>query len=52
MNNATLLTLTIFGCGIFFAAFKLPVLTPSVFAGVAGIVDLCIGFKKTTKVIS
>ena len=41
-----------FGCGAVFAAFKLPVPAPTVFAGVAGIIGLWIGYKTLTQIIS
>jgi XapX domain-containing protein len=44
MKDVLLSTLTGFGCGIVFAAFKLPVPAPPVFAGVAGIIGLWIGY--------
>jgi XapX domain-containing protein len=44
MKDIFLSTLTGFGCGVVFAAFKLPVPAPPVFAGVAGIIGLWIGF--------
>jgi XapX domain-containing protein len=44
--------LTGFGCGVVFATFKLPVPAPPVFAGVAGIIGLWIGFTIITRVIS
>ena len=52
MKDILLSTLTGFGCGIVFAAFKLPVPAPPVFAGVAGIIGLWIGFTVLTNVIS
>ena len=52
MKEILLSILTGFGCGVVFAAFKLPVLAPPVFAGVAGIVGLWIGYKKITQIIS
>jgi len=45
-------TLTGFGCGIVFAAFKLPVPAPPIFAGVAGIFGIWIGFTILTQIIS
>jgi XapX domain-containing protein len=44
--------LTGFGCGVVFAAFKLPVPAPPVFAGVAGIIGLWLGYDVITKFIS
>ena len=52
MKDILLSILTGFGCGAIFAAFKLPVPAPPVFAGVAGIIGLWIGFDIITKVIS
>jgi XapX domain-containing protein len=52
MKDVFLSTLTGFGCGVVFAAFKLPVPAPPVFAGVAGIIGLWIGFTVLTKFIS
>jgi XapX domain-containing protein len=44
MKEILLSTLTGFGCGVVFAAFKLPVPAPPVFAGVAGIIGLWFGY--------
>jgi XapX domain-containing protein len=52
MKELILSVLTGFGCGIVFAAFKLPVPAPPVFAGVAGIIGLWSGYSILTKVIS
>jgi XapX domain-containing protein len=52
MKDIFLSTLTGFGCGAVFAAFKLPVPAPPVFAGVAGIIGLWIGFTLLTRFIS
>jgi XapX domain-containing protein len=52
MKEILLSTLTGFGCGVVFAAFKLPVPAPPVFAGVAGIIGLWIGFTVITNIIS
>lgn len=52
MKNIVLSILTGFGCGIVFAAFKLPVPAPQVFAKVAGIIGLWAGFTALTNVIS
>ncbi len=52
MKDIILSTLTGFGCGVVFAAFKLPVPAPPVFAGVAGIIGLWIGFTVLTNFIS
>ena len=52
MRDILLSVITGFGCGVVFAAFKLPVPAPPVFAGVAGIVGLWIGFTTLTRIIS
>jgi len=39
-------------CGIVFAAFKLPVPAPPVFAGVAGIIGLWLGYDAISRFIS
>jgi XapX domain-containing protein len=52
MKELILSILTGFGCGIIFAAFKLPVPAPPVFSGVAGIIGLWSGYAILTKVIS
>lgn len=52
MKDILLSVLTGFGCGAVFAAFKLPVPAPPVFAGVAGIIGLWIGFTILTQIIS
>jgi len=52
MKNVLLSILTGFGCGVVFAAFKLPVPAPPVFAGVAGIIGLWLGFYTLTQIIS
>jgi XapX domain-containing protein len=52
MKDILLSTLTGFGCGVVFAAFKLPVPAPPVFAGVAGIVGLWAGYAILIKVLS
>jgi XapX domain-containing protein len=52
MKDVLISTLTGFGCGVVFAAFKLPVPAPPVFAGVAGIIGLWIGFTTLTQIIS
>jgi XapX domain-containing protein len=44
MKDILLSVLTGFGCGIVFAAFRLPVPAPPVFAGVAGIIGLWLGY--------
>ena len=43
MRDILLSTLTGFGCGIVFAAFKLPVPAPPVFPAVMGIVGIWLG---------
>lgn len=52
MRDIILSVITGFVCGIAFAAFKLPVPAPPVFAGVAGIIGLWLGYDIVTKVIS
>ncbi len=52
MKDVLLSTLTGFGCGLAFAAFKLPVPAPPVFAGVAGIIGLWSGYAILIKVLS
>jgi len=52
MKQFILSILTGFGCGAVFAAFKLPVPAPPVFAGVAGIIGLWAGYAILIKVIS
>lgn len=52
MKEILLSILTGFGCGVVFAAFKLPVPAPPVFAGVAGIIGLWLGYDIVVKVIS
>ena len=52
MRDVILSTVTGFACGLVFAAFKLPVPAPPVFAGVAGIVGLWAGYAILMKVIS
>ena len=52
MKDIIFSILTGFGCGIIFAAFKLPVPAPPVFAGVAGIIGLWLGYDVITKFIS
>jgi XapX domain-containing protein len=44
VKDIVLSILTGFGCGVVFAAFKLPVPAPPVFAGVAGIIGLWLGY--------
>lgn len=52
MREIFLSILTGFGCGVAFAAFKLPVPAPPVFAGVAGIIGLWLGYDAITRFIS
>jgi XapX domain-containing protein len=52
MKDIILSTLTGFGCGAIFAAFKLPVPAPPVFAGLAGIIGIWLGATVLTRVIS
>ncbi len=52
MKDILLSILTGFGCGVVFAAFKLPVPAPPVFAGVAGIIGLWAGYAILIKVLS
>jgi len=52
MKEILLSTITGFGAGVIFAAFKLPVPAPPVFAGVAGIIGLWLGYDVITKAIS
>ena len=52
MKDILLSTLTGFGCGVVFAAFKLPVPAPPVFAGAAGIIGLWAGYDILLRVLS
>lgn len=52
MKDILLSTITGFGCGAVFAAFKLPVPAPPVFAGVAGIIGLWAGYGIIIRVLS
>lgn len=52
MKEILLSVVTGFVCGSVFAAFKLPVPAPPVFAGVAGIVGLWAGYAILIKVLS
>jgi XapX domain-containing protein len=52
MKEIIFSVLTGFGCGVIFAAFKLPVPAPPVFAGVAGIIGLWLGYDVITRFIS
>ncbi len=52
MKEIIFSVLTGFGCGVVFAAFKLPVPAPPVFAGVAGIIGLWLGYDVITRFIS
>jgi XapX domain-containing protein len=52
VKEIILSVITGFGCGIIFAAFKLPVPAPPVFAGVAGIIGLWLGYDILVRIIS
>lgn len=52
MKQIVMSVLTGFVCGAVFAAFKLPVPAPPVFAGVAGIIGLWAGYAILIKVLS
>ena len=52
MRDVLLSIITGFGCGVVFAAFKLPVPAPPVFAGVAGIIGIWAGYVILVKVTS
>jgi XapX domain-containing protein len=52
MRDIFFSVLTGFICGVAFAAFRLPVPAPPVFAGVAGIIGLWAGYAILIKVIS
>lgn len=52
MKDILLSIITGFGCGLVFAIFKLPVPAPPVFAGVAGIIGLWLGYYIITRVMS
>lgn len=52
MKDIILSVVTGFGCGVVFAAFKLPVPAPPVFAGVAGIIGLWAGYGIIIRVLS
>ena len=52
MKEIVMSVLTGFGCGLIFAAFKLPVPAPPVFAGVAGIIGLWAGYAILIKVLA
>jgi len=52
MKEILMTTITGAGVGAVFAAFKLPVPAPPVFAGVAGIIGLWLGFDVITRFIS
>lgn len=52
MKDIIFSILTGFGCGVIFAAFKLPVPAPPVFAGVAGIIGLWLGYDVIIRFIS
>jgi XapX domain-containing protein len=52
MRDILFSVLTGFGCGLVFALFKLPVPAPPVFAGVAGIIGLWLGYDIVTRILS
>ena len=52
MKEIIMTTITGAGVGAIFALFKLPVPAPPVFAGVAGIIGLWLGFYLLTRYIS
>jgi XapX domain-containing protein len=52
MKEIILSILTGFGCGVVFAAFKLPVPAPPIFAGLAGIIGIWLGATILTQIIS
>lgn len=52
MRDIIMSILTGFVCGVAFAAFRLPVPAPPVFAGVAGIIGLWAGYAILSKVLS
>ena len=52
MKDIIFSVLTGFGCGVVFAAFKLPVPAPPIFAGVAGIIGLWLGYDVIIRFIS
>jgi XapX domain-containing protein len=52
MKEVIFSVLTGLGCGIAFAAFKLPVPAPPAFAGVAGIIGLWLGYYAITRFTS
>jgi len=52
VKEILLSVLTGFGCGVVFAAFKLPVPAPPVFSGVAGIIGLWAGYAILVRVLS
>jgi XapX domain-containing protein len=52
MKDIIISTLTGFGCGVVFAAFKLPLPAPLVFAGLAGIIGIWLGATVITNIIS
>lgn len=51
MREIVLSAVTGLGCGVVFAAFKLPVPAPPMFAGVAGIIGLWLGYNLITNYI-
>jgi XapX domain-containing protein len=52
MRDILFSVLTGFGCGLVFALFKLPVPAPPVFAGVAGIIGLWLGYDIVTRILA
>ncbi len=52
MREIVLSAVTGLGCGVVFAAFKLPVPAPPMFAGVAGIIGLWLGYYILSNYIS
>jgi len=52
MTDVILSTLTGFGAGLIFAALKLPIPAPPMFAGVAGIIGLWLGYYAISRFIS
>lgn len=51
MKEIVLSILTGALCGVVFGLFKLPVPAPPVFAGVAGIIGLWVGFSLVSKLL-
>jgi len=52
MKEIIFSVLTGLGCGVIFAAFKLPVPAPPALAGVAGIIGLWLGYDAISRFIS